>query len=276
MNASFLPEKVKNEFSSFLDKAPLPAVRTSGNIDGEPGEGYVISCGDRLFIYSRKAGEDSFLKLSGKLGAEISKLEIRKDKFNPFLDVVLDGREYSLKLSSSEQHDLEALVNKFKSAVHSESVGIPAPETNVPAGSGIPANAQVPEQRHMAPLPLTPMQFMAAAMMYVASSDGSIEKDEDRYILQVFCGNNDILQPALKYFRAHSADQLFEHARSLNDEQKLCILANMIEIAMRDESYHRVEQLAIRSFMEKAGISKDNMKAISNVLLVKNNLSVLG
>ncbi|HBC87257.1 MAG TPA: hypothetical protein DCZ94_09905 [Lentisphaeria bacterium] len=276
MNASFLPEKVKSEFSGILDKAPVPAVRTSGNIDGEPGEGYVISHGDRLFIYSRKAGEESFLKLSGKFGAEISRLEIRKDKFNPFLDVVLDGREYSLKLSSSEQHDLEVLVGKVKTAVPNESGVSSSSGANVPAGTGMSPNAQVPHQGDTAPLPLTPMQFMAAAMMYVASSDGTIEKDEDRYILHVFCGNNDILQPALKYFKTHSADQLFEHAGSLNDEQKLCILANMIEIAMHDESYHRVEQIMIRNFMDKAGISKDNMKAISNVLLVKNNLSVLG
>ena len=112
--------------------------------------------------------------------------------------------------------------------------------------------------------------------MYIASSDGSISREEDRYILEVFCGNNDILQPALKYYKTHSADQLFESAGSLSDEQKLCILANLIEIAMRDDSYHSVEQVLIRKFMEKARISKDNMKAIANVLLVKNNLSVLG
>ncbi|MFZ2654862.1 MAG: TerB family tellurite resistance protein [Victivallales bacterium] len=281
MNISFLPEKVKSEFTSVIDKVPLFAARTNGNISGEPGEGYVVACGERLFIYSRKAGEDAFLKLAGKLGAEISNLDVRKDKFNSFLEINLDGNPYSLKFSSAEMKDLESLVEKFKTAKPAAPV-VPEPPRPVPPVAEqekhdiqMPPGIQVPERRPEGNCPLTPMQFMAAALMYVSASDGSIDKDEDSYILRVFPGDNNVLQAALQFYKSHSAEQLFDFSSCLNDEQKVCILANMVEIAMRDESYHRVEQIMIRSYMEKAGISKDNLKAISSVLLVKNNLSVL-
>ncbi|HCE43208.1 MAG TPA: hypothetical protein DET40_06650 [Lentisphaeria bacterium] len=281
MNISFLPEKVKSEFLNLIDKIPLSAVRTNGNISGEPGEGYIVACGERLFVYTRKAGEDAFLKLAGKLGVEISKLEVRKDKFNSFLDINMDGKPYSIKFSSAEMKDLESLIENFKNAKPA-GPAVPEPEQPAPqvseerkAGIQMPSGIREHPAAPAVKLPLTPMQFMAAAMMYVASSDGSIDKDEDRYIMNVFGGSNDVLQPALQYYKAHSADQLFDFSPCLNEEQNLCILANMVEIAMRDESYHRVEQVMIRNYMEKAGISVDNLKAISSVLLVKNNLSVL-
>jgi len=281
MNISFLPEKVKSEFTGIIDKIPLHAVRTNGNISGEPGEGYVVACGERLFIYTRKAGEDAFLKLAGKLGFEISNLEVRKDKFNSFLDINLDGKPYSIKFSSSEMKDLESLIENFKTAKLADSA-VPAPEQQAPqvteqnkSGIQMPSGIQGHSTAPAVKSPLTPMQFMAAALMYVAASDGSIGKDEDSYILRVFSGDNNVLQAALQFYKSHAADQLFDLAKTLDEEQKLCILANMVEIAMRDESYHRVEQIMIRNFMDKAGISKDNLKAISNVLMVKNNLSVL-
>ncbi len=282
MNISFLPEKVKDEFAGLMEKASFTAARTSGNISGDPGEGYLVACGEKLFIYSRNAGEDTFLKLAGKLGEEISRLEIRKDKFNPFLDVDLGGRSYSLKFSSAELRDLETLVENFKKARPEAAVAAEqAPAAPQPAhgsGTGIQMPSGIQPEVKPAPgkLPLPPMQYMAAAMMYVAASDGNIDKDEDRYIMTLFCGNNDILQPALQYYKSHTAEQLFENAGALDDGQKLCILANLVELAMHDDSYHRVEQMLIRNFMEKAGISMDNLKAITNVLLVKNNLSVLG
>lgn len=281
MNISFLPEKVKSDFAGIVDKIPLFATRTNGNISGEPGEGYVVACGERLFIYIRKAGEDSFLKLAGKLGAEISKLELRKDKFNSFLDIDMDGKPYSLKFSSSEVRDLETLIENFKNAKPADAV-VPEPQQpdtsvreqkkdGIQMPTGIQEHSAVPAVKS----PLTPLQFLAAAMMYVASADGVVSEEEDKYILQIFSGNDAVLQPALKYYKSHTPDQLFEFSVGLDENQKLCILANLVEIAMRDESYHRVEQIMIRNFMEKAGISIDNLKAISSVLLVKNNLSVL-
>ncbi len=272
MNIAFLPEKVKSELGAISDKTPFLAARAYGSVEGETGEGYLVACAGKLLVFSRRAGEDNFRKLSGMFGKEISKLDTRHDKFNTFLDINIGGVPYSIKFSSSEHKELENLVESLKSFKH-ESVKSALP------GAGrtpsVPSVKVAAPENIKNPSTLTPLEILAVALMYVSSSDSNITEDEDRCILEIFKDNKPVLGPALAYYKTHSYEEFLGNVGSLNENQKLCILSNMIEIAMKDSALHRIEQEYFRKFIKAAGLKEEQYKAINSVLFVKNSTGVL-
>ena len=224
-------------------------------------------------MFSRKAGEDNFRKLSGMFGKEISKLDTRQEKFNIFLDMNLNGIPYSIKFSSSEQKELENLVESLKT-FKPESLQTSAPELG--QSSSAPSVKVTPSKTTATtPSALTPLEMLAIALMYVSACDSKITEDENRYIVEVFKENKQILESSLAYYKAHIYDEFLKNIGSLNEEQKLCILANMVEIAMKDSSLHRSEQEHIRKFIAASGLKDEQYKAIRSVLYVKNWTGVL-
>ncbi|MCX6984491.1 MAG: TerB family tellurite resistance protein [Lentisphaerae bacterium] len=273
MNIAFLPEKVKSELAAVSDKSPVLAARAYGSIEGETGEGYLVSCAGKLLAFSRKAGEDDFRKLSGMFGKEISRIDARQEKFNTFLDMDFNGIPYSIKFSSSEHKELEALVESLKS-YKSESAQ--------PAVSGAGRTSSAPQVKIAPPATaktasstLTPLEVLAVALMYISSCDSKISEEENSCIVEIFKENKTVLGSSLAYYKAHSYEQFLGNIGALNENQKLCILANMIEIAMKDSSLHRIEQEYIRKFVEASGLKAEQYKAINSVLYVKNWTGVL-
>ena len=51
MNIAFLPEKVKSELGPISGKIPVLAARAYGSIEGETGEGYLVSRAGRLLMF---------------------------------------------------------------------------------------------------------------------------------------------------------------------------------------------------------------------------------
>lgn len=276
MNIAFLPEKIKSELGAISDKIPVLAARSYGSIEGEPGEGYLVSRAGKLLLFTRKAGEDSFIKLSGIFGKEISKLESRQDKFNTFLDIIINGTPYSIKFSCSEHKELETLVESLKSyKPESEPTAIQDTGSKTMPPPVIKDTTPASATAKNIPSTLTPLESLAVALMYVSSCDSKITEDEDRYIVEIFKDNKPVLGPALAYFKAHRYDEFLENIGCLNENQKLCILANMIEIAMKDAALHRSEQEYFKKFIEAAGLKDEQYKAIRSVLYVKNWTGVL-
>ena len=273
MNIAFLPEKVKSELGPISGKIPVLAARAYGSIEGETGEGYLVSRAGRLLMFSRKAGEDNFRKLSGIFGKEISSLDTRQEKFNTFLDININGIPYSIKFSSSEQKELENLVESLKS-FNPESVQPAVPDerrtTSAPS-----VKVAAPETTKTAPSTLTPLEVLAVALMYISSCDNKISEEENSYIVEVFKENKPVLESALAYYKSHSYEEFLRNIVSLNENQKLCILANMVEIAMKDSALHRAEQEYLRKFVEASGLKDEQYKAIRSVLYVKNGTGVL-
>jgi len=273
MNIAFLPEKVKSEIGPISGKIPVLAARAYGSIEGESGEGYLVSSAGKLLMFSRKAGEDNFRKLSGMFGKEISKLDTRQEKFNIFLDMNINGVPYSIKFSSSEQKDLETLVESLKSFKPESAQPFVPDAGRTPSAPSVKVPAS--ETAKPAPSTLTPLEVLAVALMYVSACDSNISEDEDRYIVEVFKGNKPVLESALAYYKTHRYEEFLGNIGSLNENQKLCILANMIEIAMKDSALHRTEQEYFKKFVEASGLKDEQYKAIKSVLYVKNWTGVL-
>lgn len=274
MNIAFLPEKIKSELGAVSDKIPVLAARAYGSIEGEPGEGFLVSCAGKLMLFSRKAGEDSFRKMSGRFGREISKIDARQDKFNTFLDMNFGGVPYSIKFSSSEQKELEALVESVKTYTPGPEHAAALPDEGRTPPTA-PEKATVKNTSKTVTSALNPLETLAVALMYVSSCDSKISPEEDSVIVETFKDHKQILGTALAYYKTHRYEEFLGNVGALNENQKLCILANMLEVAMRDGSLHRTEQECVRKFVQASGLKNEQYKAISSVLYVKNWTGVL-
>lgn len=274
MNFTFLPDKIKKLLESVIPgKIPVSVIQSSANLEGEPGEGYVIAYDDKVFLFSRKLGDDNYQMLSGNYHNDIASIKSRKDKIDTFLDIDIAGKSFSIKFLSFEEKEIESLLKKWQSGGGIKNA---SPKKSVKTKA---ENAKASDKKNSgetrSDAPLSPSIGMCAALMYLSDTDKSIAKEEDHYITAVFRHDQNVLQPALHYFKNHSFEELLEALNFINDEQKLCILANMVELGMRDGIFYSNEQKIIRSFVTAMNIPEDEYQAIKQVLLVKNKIAVL-
>jgi uncharacterized tellurite resistance protein B-like protein len=278
MNINFLPSKIKEDLKQFLSgKIPLSAVRASGSIEGETGEGYIVALDDKVLLFSRKTGEDVFLKMEIG-GKELASVKLRKEGFNLFLDTNICEKPYSIKFSSLEEHDLKTIVNKFsfhkkdEDASSSADVQTAPSTTNDAREKEEKIKDEEPEISEHGQNP-KPMVILAAALMFISKTDNTISKEEDFYIISLLGYNKKFLQEGLSYFKTNTFDRIIEDSRRLSNIQQLCALSNMIELAMRDGSFSRVEQKMINKYVSELGIDSSQYETIKEVLLIKNKIS---
>ncbi len=289
MNINFLPDKIKKILEEkFAGKIPVSIVRTSGAMDG-PGEGYVVSFEDKALVFSRKLGEDSFTVTGGGFGDIIKSLSVKKDNYNTFLEMNVMGQPFAIKVSSLDSKEVQTIWDKFKIIAGKDGIGIAKNEKGGASSPLAPEPARKEHQSYLSsrpqaapPTPLdlnkiSPQIILAAAMMFVAAVDKNITPEENAYIATIFKGNHGILNKALAIHKTTSYEDFLKVARKdLSNDQKTCIMANMVEIAMLDGTYLSEEQEIVEKFVSSMGISRMNYNSIMNALLVKNNISILG
>jgi hypothetical protein len=277
MNFNFLPQKIKEEIKArFGGKIPVSAARMSGNVDGETGEGYMVAFDDQVLFFSRKTGDDGFVRLESP---GLFSAKLRKEGFNLFLDTKIGEKPYSLKFSSFEEADLK----KVKDIQSSEDDSRAEQTVESPAYGGFDNTAEISEKRvpehgtgiRHSEENTKPLILLAAAMMFISKSDEVVSKEEDFYITSLLNYNREVLLKGLNYFKTHSFEELVNDSSALNEIQRLCILSNMLEIAMRDGSFSGKEQKMINSFVTHLGIDNSQSETIKEVLLIKNKISVL-
>jgi len=230
----------------------------------------MISFDDRLLIFSRKLGESDYT-LTSELFGKVAKLELKTEGMNTFLNTSLGEKSYSLKFSSFEEKNLESVIEAWK-----KRDGKPDSEAEVVETREEPtANPNAGSTPHSTS-ELSPMEGLAAALMFISAVDNEISKSEDRYITTLFAQHQDILGAALTYYKRHTFEDLVSELKHrLNNDQKLCYLANLLELAMKDLVLHTSEQNLVSHFIEEMGVSEQESDAIRQVLLIKNRISAL-
>ena len=295
MNINFLPDKIKKVLEDkFAGKIPVSIVRSSGAMDGQPGEGYVVSFKDKALVFSRKLGEESFSITGGGFGDDIKSLSMKKDNYNTFLEMNVKGQPFAIKVSGLDSKEVQAMCDQFKIIANSDGIEIKKAEKGGASPSISTLDPEpAPKERlsylssrtqaaSPSPTPqelnkISPQIILATAMMYVASVDKNITTEENTYLVTIFRSNPGILNKALAVHKRTSYEDFLKIARKdLTTDQKTCIMANMVEIAMIDGTYSGEEQDIVEKFVSSMGISRMTYNSIMNALLVKNNISVLG
>lgn len=273
MNFSFLPNKIKEQIKQvFTDELPISLARSNTTIDGNTGESYILAYKDKIVVFSRNLGENNYSIISGDFG-DVGNVAIRKEGSSTFLDTEIKDSKYSLKFSSFEEKNLSPIVEQWQKVTSGGETGA---ETHVSQDMTQQVDRKTDGVDSSQPYgKISLMEGLAVALMYISSVDGDVDPQEDNYLIYLFQNNKSLLQKALAYYKSHSYDDFLNEINVMNQEQKLCFAANMMELGMIDGVLHRSEMKLIRKFCDQMGVTEDEYDTLKQVLLIKNQLNVL-
>ena len=256
MDYAFLPEKIKRFVESEkLGETALCVIRGSGGFSGVPGESYLLAYSKLFYLFGKTFGESDFINRKVDYIADAPEISLHQDKFSGMLEICLGDGKLKMKLSSIEVENCSSLMKRFGMA----------PAT--PAA----AQSAAPEDADLVPEPLT---ALAACMKHIAASDNKVGEPEQR-LIEAVCQNNPVmLHRAESCFRRYSFSEILDRI-TLDEQQRLCFLANLYELAMSDGVLRSSEQRLIDEFVRLKKVTPENAATVREVLLIKNQLSVL-
>ncbi len=129
-----------------------------------------------------------------------------------------------------------------------------------------------------APLELNPRRALVVSLIYCMGSDGEIDPEEVGHLVSVLGRNatREELDRCFKFARSTPPDSfLAEVAPKLNEQQRLCILLNMIDSAMADGEAEQGERDLIIRFQQAFGFDDAKLQPYFQALVVKNSRTVL-
>jgi uncharacterized membrane protein YebE (DUF533 family) len=130
--------------------------------------------------------------------------------------------------------------------------------------------APKPHRSRAATDALSPGFALAVSMAYMVAADGHLT-DEERHDLRKVVPDDDELNDALEYTRHTPTGEFLRQCTALlTDEQKLCVLLNLLDAAMVDGHVAEEEQLLLREFEESFGLSEDALEPFQRCLELKN------
>lgn len=132
-------------------------------------------------------------------------------------------------------------------------------------------------QIHFEHMDLTPSLVLAAALMYMMTSDGVIKDSESSQLQSVLGGNDELLACAASYVQSVPLDTfLKEAAESLSSLDKLCILTNVCDSFLADGQADDNELILFSRICDAFGFDETTFDSHLKTIQIKNNKSVLG
>ena len=265
MNVHSLPAKVRELVAPILESSPAVSIaRMRGSLGGSSGEGYIVAVSDRIYLFSRTLGEYEYSIRELYYKGDIQLLAIQEEKFSLMLVATTGtGEELSMKFAKYQDENLLPIVEQWQQA----SGNVPAAAPSVQEAPAAPA--AVSEGA------LSPYVAGVAVLIFVAAVDEDIDPAEEEYILRFAGGRSETFQAAYDYYSEHEYDELLAAMTEMDRQQKFCVLANAMDLAMADGVLHKSEQEVVAKFAQAADISENDITHIRDTLLVKNQVSVL-
>jgi len=127
---------------------------------------------------------------------------------------------------------------------------------------------------------LTPKLSFAIAMLYLASSDGIMNKEEVRYISAIMHSDIGVLNKANQYIKyAIQRNMSFYHflkesKKILTDSQKECIILNLIDLMFLDEDISPYEEKLLKIIIKEYEFNYDEYLKYKNIMYIKNNHTI--
>jgi len=125
---------------------------------------------------------------------------------------------------------------------------------------------------------LTPTIAVATAMIYMMSSDGEIAEEEMHYLamtLQSFGDPQEIIDIASKYAKKNNLDRFLQESnKMLTNDQKMTILANLIDVLLSDGAAEEEEQDLFYAFVEAFGVTDEEIQPYIDIISVKNDFAI--
>jgi len=118
---------------------------------------------------------------------------------------------------------------------------------------------------------LTPHLSMAVSIVYMMSADGSIGQEEIGQLESMIGEFEGLQQYALQFVRKIKRNDFLNEAKNVLDkQQKLCVLLNVCDSMMSDESVGVLEDKLFVSMMDAFSVKESSFKKYYEVLELKN------
>ena len=62
--------------------------------------------------------------------------------------------------------------------------------------------------------------------------------------------------------------------KNFDEQERLCVIANVIELGMADGTLRSIEKETVKWFCEGLNVNEDTVQAIYDVLVIKNRVAV--
>ncbi len=122
--------------------------------------------------------------------------------------------------------------------------------------------------------PMAPLTILAASLEAVAMADGEMDRDEQSLIWQIV-DDADICAEGSALLNRDGVETVMRHAAmTFSEQQKLCLLANLLKVAMIDGVLRSKEQLLMEHYRRELSVPDGTWDAIHHALMVKNNLTI--
>ena len=123
---------------------------------------------------------------------------------------------------------------------------------------------------------LNPRIALAVGLLFMTSADGAIEQEEFGVLLANLHGDEKLLDNAMAYGKATKFDDyLSASANLLNEPQKICILLNLADALLSDGHAAPQEQALFERFLSGWNITRAAFQPHLDVIIKKNDHSVL-
>lgn len=253
MDFTFLSERIKTQLLELqTGNKALCVIRGSGGFNDEAGESYIIPFLDVIYLYNRKFSDPDFEMKSVGI-ADVEHLLLKQEPFSALLSIDTGNDIINLKISSAEIPNAELMLEKFENCKDVEEQF---------AASEVYDRDQI-----------SPLLGLAIILMFIATVDDYIADEEEAFIIK-FCNDDELYNKAYEYYQNNSFEETLG-SLALNEQQKMCYIANIIELAMVDGVFDSREQKMVKRFAQAADLTESQVRTIRDVLLVKNQLSIL-
>ncbi len=251
-----IPSDINSDFNSRTGSAePAIAVRALTDIDGNVGETYILGASDRLVFYSAKIAND-FTCHSLTYG-EIQEIDVSEDRPFAYLGFRSSDQVTRLKCARYDIDDLLQIKHAWEQSGGGADVAVTPGTTSVGRSE-------------------SPYIALSAAIHALIKADASKSPEEEKK-RELIIGDPELIRKGIEYCNQREVDQLIIDLNAdLSQPQKLCLIANLLEVAMIDGVLTGNEKALIEKMREAFGLQTDEVNNIFDVLVVKNKLKIFG
>lgn len=239
METKFILSSVRREAEKLGAHGEIrAAVRLSGSVNGDRGEGYLLLYEEAFVLLCRKLGERDYAGVIDAPGAWRTGA-LQEAQYQVSLEILYGDRVYRCVFPPSERVDAETILAALRDAEAAGETGYSVP-----------------------------MRIFAALLVSLSDADHS---ECLRRIL-----NAGQTAAGRRYAAQHSLPELVEQAAGrFTEDQKKALLWNLIELRMSDGVWSSTEQKGLGELAQALGWSEAEFRETAHNLLIKNNCLAL-